>query len=258
MMGMNLAFNQLLAKGYKSPPQKVRVMTEGWVDREAYCPACGDDIEQFPNNNPAGDFYCLKCGDTFELKSKKDKFGSKVVDGEFRTMTKAIGTGENPNFFLLTYQKTDWKAKDFFVVPGHYFNLELIEARRPLSNDAKRHGWKGCNILLNRIPDSGRIFILKECVEVPKKDVLNNWRNTSFLGEIKGREKGWTVDVMRVIELLKVKEFKLADIYMFECHFKQLHPDNQHIKDKIRQQLQVLRDVSYIKFLGSGSYRLLL
>ncbi|MGI0085759.1 MAG: DpnI domain-containing protein, partial [Nitrososphaerales archaeon] len=33
-------------------------------------------------------------------------------------------------------------------------------------------------------------------------------------------------------------------------------PNNAHIRDKIRQQLQVLRDMGLIEFLGSGSYRL--
>ena len=35
-----------------------------------------------------------------------------------------------------------------------------------------------------------------------------------------------------------------------------LHPDNAHIRDKIRQQLQVLRDLGLLTFLAPGSYRL--
>jgi type II restriction enzyme len=33
--------------------------------------------------------------------------------------------------------------------------------------------------------------------------------------------------------------------------------DSFHIPDKIRQQLQVLRDLGLLEFLGAGSYRLL-
>ena len=33
------------------------------------------------------------------------------------------------------------------------------------------------------------------------------------------------------------------------------HPDNHHIKDKIRQQLQMLRDNGIIEFIGRGHYR---
>ena len=34
-----------------------------------------------------------------------------------------------------------------------------------------------------------------------------------------------------------------------------LHPDNRHVRDKIRQQLQVLRDLGLVEFLGRGRYR---
>jgi len=34
------------------------------------------------------------------------------------------------------------------------------------------------------------------------------------------------------------------------------YPDNQHIKDKVRQQLQVLRDRGYLEFTSRGNYRL--
>jgi type II restriction enzyme len=33
-------------------------------------------------------------------------------------------------------------------------------------------------------------------------------------------------------------------------------PQNAHVHDKIRQQLQVLRDLGFLSFLGSGSYHL--
>ncbi len=33
------------------------------------------------------------------------------------------------------------------------------------------------------------------------------------------------------------------------------HPDNYHVEDKIRQQLQMLRDNEIIEFIGKGHYR---
>jgi type II restriction enzyme len=35
-----------------------------------------------------------------------------------------------------------------------------------------------------------------------------------------------------------------------------LHPANRNIRPKIRQQLQVLRDMGLVEFLGGGEYRL--
>jgi len=31
--------------------------------------------------------------------------------------------------------------------------------------------------------------------------------------------------------------------------------NRRHIRDKIRQQLQVLRDMGFVEFLGAGKYR---
>jgi type II restriction enzyme len=41
----------------------------------------------------------------------------------------------------------------------------------------------------------------------------------------------------------------------FEEHLSHLHPDNRHVRDKIRQQLQVLRNRGLIEFVKPGVYR---
>jgi type II restriction enzyme len=52
-------------------------------------------------------------------------------------------------------------------------------------------------------------------------------------------------------------EFTLADVYGHVDSLAKLHPHNRHVRDKIRQQLQVLRDLGLLQFLGGGSYRLI-
>jgi type II restriction enzyme len=51
------------------------------------------------------------------------------------------------------------------------------------------------------------------------------------------------------------KEFTLAEIYVFADELARLHPHNKHIEPKIRQQLQNLRDLGFVRFLGRGRYR---
>jgi type II restriction enzyme len=70
------------------------------------------------------------------------------------------------------------------------------------------------------------------------------------------RERGWTLDVLRAVESIRKKEFSLPEIYAFEDQLQQLHPDNRHVRPKIRQQLQILRDKGLLEFLGGGTYRL--
>jgi type II restriction enzyme len=42
------------------------------------------------------------------------------------------------------------------------------------------------------------------------------------------------------------------DIYAFTRELEQLHPGNRHVRDKIRQQLQVLRDLGLLLHVGPG------
>ena len=52
-------------------------------------------------------------------------------------------------------------------------------------------------------------------------------------------------------------EFTTTDVYAFERELEKLHPDNRHVRDKIRQQLQVLRDMGFLRHVGPGLWRLL-
>lgn len=62
-------------------------------------------------------------------------------------------------------------------------------------------------------------------------------------------------DVQDCVNELSFNDFTLDDVYQFESRLATLHPDNHNIRAKIRQQLQVLRDMGYIKFLDRGHYQ---
>jgi len=253
---MNLSFDTKLADGYTSPSQKMRVLTEDWVDNQIYCPNCGYiDLEKYQRNKPVGDFYCDKCREDYELKSKKDKFGSKIIDGAYGTMVERLTGSSNPNFFLLNYDSCDFSVLNFFVIPKHFFVPEIIEKRKPLAPTARRHDWVGCNILLQSIPQTGKIFFVQDGRVEPKEKVLAGWKKTLFLRDEKEiSAKGWLLDIMNCIEKLGSKEFTLDEIYTLENLLSKKHPDNKHIKDKIRQQLQILRDKGYLEFIERGRY----
>jgi len=142
---MDLSFNVDLANGYTSQSQKIRVLTENWVDNNAYCPNCGQlNIDKYGNNKPVADFFCSNCQEEYELKSKKDSVGSKIVDGAYRTMIERLNSSNNPNFFLLNYNLETFEVLNFLVIPKHFFVPEIIEERKPLAETAQRAGWIGC------------------------------------------------------------------------------------------------------------------
>jgi type II restriction enzyme len=59
----------------------------------------------------------------------------------------------------------------------------------------------------------------------------------------------------QIVRRLRKPEFTNADVYAFERELEQLHPDNRHIRDKIRQQLQVLRDTGFLVQPERGLWR---
>lgn len=255
---MELTFNTQLATDYKSQSQKVRILTENWVDNQIYCPNCGhSNVDKYPNNQPVADFYCSNCREDYELKSKQNSIGTKIIDGAYRTMMERLRSSENPNLFLLSYNLINFEVLNFFVVPKHFFIPEIIEERKPLSPMAQRAGWIGCNILLQDLPSAGKIFFIKNHIIEPKDQVLSRWQKTLFLREEKeSSAKGWTLDVMKCVDKLNKANFTLSEVYAFEQELSKKHPDNCHIKDKIRQQLQILRDKGYLEFTNKGSYKL--
>ena len=209
---MNL--NLSAAEGYKSKSQIARVLTEKWVGQNIYCPSCGNDILiEFPNNRPVADFFCNDCKSEYELKSRKDSNSLKIVDGAYSTMIERINSNNNPNFFFLNYDSKELSVRNFLVIPKHYFIDDIIERRKPLNPNARRAGWVGCNILLKGIPESGKIHLIKNGRTLERLDVLAAWNKTAFLSKQKVSNRGWTIEVMRLLDKVPSQDFYLKEIY---------------------------------------------
>ncbi len=253
---MNLQMDTEIAEYYNSQSQKIRVITENWVSQNLYCPYCGSQyIRQFENNRPVADFYCPHCKEEYELKSKKGSITNKVNDGAYSAMIERIESVHNPNFFFMHYDKLDLKVKNLIMVPKHFFSTQIIRKRKPLAESARRAGWVGCNIILNQIPDEGRIFIVKNEMQQSVKAVISKVKRTYFISQYKLDARGWILDILNCINKIDSRDFTLEQVYWFEEQLAAKHPENKHVKEKIRQQLQVLRDKGIIEFNCRGHYR---
>jgi type II restriction enzyme len=242
---------------YASGSQSARVWTETWVNKWVYCPHCGNtQMSRFPNNRPLADFLCSSCNEEFELKSQKSKFGPKVADGAYATKCERLVASNNPNLLLMNYDLKSFAVVNLFIIPKHFFIRDIIEERKPLQATARRAGWIGSNILLSKIPESGKIHIIRNGVVRPKEIVLQEWQKTLFLRSEPLESRGWLLEVMKCVESLGRPEFTLDDIYAFDRHLGELYPGNQNVRPKIRQQLQFLRDRGFIDFVSRGHYRL--
>lgn len=254
-MKLNLSVD--VAANYSSSSQRIRVMTEYWVNRSVFCPNCGNRLRQFDNNSPVADFFCEICFEEYELKSKNGEIGKKVVDGAYATMIERLNSDNNPNFFFLSYDKSTFAIRNFLTIPKYFFVPDIIERRKALSVTARRAGWVGCNIVMSNVPEFGKIFYVQNGVAISKNKVLDRWDQTEFVKDTRDYEaKGWILDVLLCVERIKKEEFTLDEVYGFEGYLQAKHPLNNNVKPKIRQQLQFLRDRGLIEFVGRGRYRM--
>jgi type II restriction enzyme len=250
-----LGFEDIQA-AFEGPTQRARVWTEGWVARSMFCPNCGAErITPFPANRKVADFECKPCGEEYELKAQRTRFGIKVMDGAYDAKLERLRANNNPNLLLMKYDRARMSVTDLLVVPKHFFVPEIILPCKPLSSSARRAGWRGSHILLEGVPASGKIALVRDGVHIPKPAVLKSWRDTLFLREERLARRGWLIEVMRCVEQIGRGEFALEDVYAYERGLGEIYPENNNVRPKIRQQLQVLRDHGWLVFEGRGRYR---
>jgi type II restriction enzyme len=242
---------------YKSNSQRARIGTEAWGALNFFCPVCKSPrLDTAPRNTVAVDYLCPKCASPFQLKSQSKPFGNRIVDAAYSEMKRAILSDRTPNLYVLHYDLKQWAVRTVILIPHFAFALSAIECRPPLAATARRAGWVGCNILLNKIPADARIPLVESGEARAASEVRQAYKRLRPLENLKVETRGWTLDVLNVVRSLNKKEFSLADVYAHADELAKLHPNNVHVTDKIRQQLQVLRDLDLLDFLGSGSYRL--
>jgi type II restriction enzyme len=244
-------------ENYESKSQQARVATEAWAFTNLYCPNCDEPrLTQHPANTPAVDFQCPNCAADFQLKAQSHGFAGKIVDAAYSSMVRKIRENKTPSLFAMHYQRAEWKISNLILIPHFAFPLSAIEKRKPLGPNARRAGWVGCNILLGAIPLDARISIVTNGKAISPRHVREQYARLRPLEKLSVEKRGWTLDVLNVVRSLGKKEFELADVYAHDQKLGRLHPDNRHVRDKIRQQLQVLRDAGLLEFLGGGDYRL--
>lgn len=252
---METSFNPKVADGYKSKSQIARVLTETWTEQNMYCPICGwSTISKFPNNKAVADFYFPNCNNQFEQKSKNGAFGEKIADGAYHTFIQRICSNHNPNFFIMSYSLKSMRVEEMYFIPRFFFLPEIVEQRKPLSAHARRAGWVGCNILLGEIPKQGRIPIVKNGIFLDKNNVFNEVKKTLAIRTENMVARSWLMDTLQCVNKIESDDFTLDMIYSYEEEFVMKYPNNHHIRAKIRQQLQNLRDSGIITFLGNGHY----
>ncbi|MBS3815720.1 MAG: restriction endonuclease, partial [Hadesarchaea archaeon] len=230
--------------------------SETWAGENMYCPAClNNSLDKTKTNKAVLDFTCPNCNEGYQLKSKKSPFGKKVSNSAYQPKIDAIHSGTIPNFTFLQYDSDEWLVKELFIVPSHFMTESIVEKRKPLPQGAKRSGWVGSNILLGNLARDAKIPIVDDGEPLPKETVKKRWKQFEFMQNQTAESRGWLSDILMCVRRINQENFTLKQIYEFEDKLSKLHPKNKHIRAKIRQQLQVLRDKNIIEFIGDGWYQ---
>lgn len=242
----------------------------------------------------ASDYRCPSCNFWFQLKSQKSPIRSTITDGAYSAMMDVIREDRAPNYFFLHYDLATWTVRNLLLIPHFAVPPSAIIKRPALSQTARRAGWIGCNFALNRIPPDARISIVttrsapvsvaamplgNRGLQVSKpvvgskvsaagdgrtpltfiatpEEVRAQFRRVKPLEQLSVKTRGWTLDVLNIVRRLGKPEFSNSDVYAFAPELEKLHPDNRHIKEKIRQQLQLLRDTGLLLHAAPNTWHL--
>jgi type II restriction enzyme len=257
---MDIALDPSIAEGYDSKAQQTRGITEHWAEENLYCLNCeADRIKSHRPGKKVEDFFCSACDRRVQFKATRGSHGNKVTGAAYEPTMEAVRNDDAPDYAFMSFDPDSWRVTDLFVVPGRFLTPSVIEKREPLSSDARRSGWVGSYILLDNIPEVGRITLVQAGEVISPEEVRQQFEQTTFLSRKEISSRDWTTAVMNCIDELPARpgdEFTLEDVYEFEDRLAEMYPENQHVRAKIRQQLQVLRDQGLIDFLGDGEYRL--
>mgnify|MGYP006332234159 FL=1 len=147
-----------------------------------------------------------------------------------------------------------YEVNNLVIVPKCFFTPNVIEKRKVLSENARRAGWEGCNILMQKIPVTAKIPIILNGKIIPVANVVSQYKKVFNLQTHSIESRGWLIDTLHIVERME-NIFSLRQVYEFCDELKVKHPNNSHIKEKLRQQLQFLRDKGFIEFKGNGVYK---
>jgi predicted RNA-binding Zn-ribbon protein involved in translation (DUF1610 family) len=245
-----------MAVGYTSNSQRARRVTEAWGETGLYCSACARDVlVRLPENTRATDFFCPDCTARYQLKSQNKPMTSRVLGSNYRRMIEAIQIDQTPHFYLLNYKLPEWLVCDLILIPRFVITASVILPRKPLRETARRKHWQGYMLDLDQIPTVAKISLVTAGTIRRPSEVRADFARLEPVRKLKIEQRGWTLDLLRCVESLPSAVFHNEDAYGFETRLAALHPENRHVRDKIRQQLQVLRDAGFLDHIERGMWR---
>jgi len=110
-------------------------------------------------NTKSKDQICKNCGKKYQIKCKntteklynniKKNSEFKTIGAEYNTTLKSIE--DQIDYIIILYETVNHNILDIIHIKSDNITCDNIIARNPLSNNAKRAGWQGCNLHFTKI-----------------------------------------------------------------------------------------------------------
>ena len=247
------------ADGYTSNSQRARRVTEAWGETSLYeslllrvCERCA--------HTPAGKRSCdrfpvLRLCSALSTQEPEKTHSLARARLQLRANARSHSRGPEPHFYLLHYRLPAWLVHDLLLIPRFVITPSAILPRKPLRETARRKHWQGYTLDLSQIPAVAKISLVVAGSIRCANEVRADFARLEPVRKLKIEQRGWTLDVLRCVESLASATFRTEDAYGFETRLAELHPDNRHVREKIRQQLQILRDTGFLEHVERGVWR---
>ena len=110
-------------------------------------------------NAKSKDQICKKCGKKYQIKCKnttkklynniKKNNEFKTIGAEYNITLKSIE--DQIDYIIILYEKVNLTILDIIHIKSVNITCDNIIPRKPLSKNAKRAGWQGCNLYFTNI-----------------------------------------------------------------------------------------------------------
>ncbi len=158
--------------GWSSQSRIVGYAGECYCLDHLYCPCCGEkDWFECRVNEKSKDITCKSCNQNFQIKCKQiSSKGHKrikatntlrTIGAEYRATIESLN--DKIDYIFLLYDKS-YQLLDILYEKNQLISEQSVIPRKPLSANARRAGWQGCNLLLTgftSLLDSTNIVILE-------------------------------------------------------------------------------------------------
>jgi len=141
---------------WKTPSRIYGEACEYWISDNYACPACSvGALEKLTANEKSVDHRCNGCDELFQVKAHKKSFEKRdgtigFIGAEYRTTLSSLEEEKKWNLILVEYDKESSQIKKVGTVFKEDITKDNIIPRKPLSKNARRAGWQGCNFKFNK------------------------------------------------------------------------------------------------------------